>query len=372
MNRVIRKSLAILILISVYPVGLKAQDMPPTLVETDKVETREFNDQITLVGRTAPHVESRIVSEVSGQIQGVNSGEGVWVSKGSPLITLDSDQIGFLYQAKQAEAKQAALQADLAQTNLERNERLFRQELISESTIDSVRTWVAITKARAQQLEAEENRLKRDFDNCTIRAPYSGYTGERLVDIGEWVNPGDPVFEMVELSLIKITIDLPERYFGRLSIGSPVGVSVSNEAQNAPMLKGTVIGIAPNASQETHTFPVIIQVNNDQGRLGGGMLVRATLSLDNKFSSLAVSKDAIIRQGMNTMVYTVVEGKAAPVPVQTTSTDGKMVAVEADGLQEGMEVVVRGNERIFPGSPVRVGNAQPQSQNQKAPANNGG
>ena len=372
MNNAHRKLLAILFLLFVSPIGLKSQEMPPTLVETDRVETREFNDQITLVGRTMPYVESRIVSEVAGQISAVNAGEGTWVTKGSPLVTLDSEQIGYLLQAKEAEAEQARLQAELAKTILQRNERLFKQELLSESTMDSARTWVGMTGARHQQLEAEKNRLRRDYNNCVIRAPYSGYTGRRMVDIGEWVNPGEAVFEMVELSLIKIIVDLPERHFGRLSIGSDVSVSVTGKGQDSQMMNGTVVGIDPNASQETHTFPVIVQVNNDQGRLGGGMLVRATLSLDDKFTSLAVSKDAIIRQGMNTMVYTVVEGKAAPVPVQTTSTDGKMVAVESESLQEGMEVVVRGNERIFPGSPVRVGNGQQQSHDQKASAESGG
>jgi multidrug efflux pump subunit AcrA (membrane-fusion protein) len=125
------------------------------------------------------------------------------------------------------------------------------------------------------------------------------------------------------------------------------------------LLEGTITGIAPNASEETHTFPVIIDVPNPEGKLGGGMLVRATLLLDNKFNSLAVSKDAIVRQGNQTMVYTVADGKAAPVPVVTTSTDGKMVAVVSEQLSAGMPVVVRGNERIFPGSPVNVAGQKP-------------
>ncbi len=335
-----------------------AQEMPPTLVEIDKIQTREFHDQITLVGRTEAHIQSRIVAEVAARIESINAGEGVWVNKGGPLISLESDQIGYLLKAKEAETEQVRLQVELVETIVKRNEKLYTQNLISESTIDSIRTWKGITEARYHQLDAERAKLQQDFDHCTIRAPYSGYTGKRLVNIGEWVIPGNAVFEMVELSLVKITVDLPERYFGRLSKGSPVSVTVSE--RNAGPITGRVTGMAPNASAETHTFPVFIEVTNDSGTLGGGMLVRATLSLDEKYSSLAVSKDAIIRQGPNTMVYTVIEGKAAPISVQTTSSEGKMVAIRGEGLQEGMEVVVRGNERIFPGSPVRVANGGQQ------------
>ena len=112
--------------------------------------------------------------------------------------------------------------------------------------------------------------------------------------------------------------------------------------------------IVSNASEDTHTYRVIVTVDNEEHRLGGVMLVRATLSLDEKFTSLAVNKDAIVRQGMQTMVYTIVDGKAAPIPVTVGSTDGNMIAVEGEGLSEGMTVVIRGNERIFPGSPVRT------------------
>jgi multidrug efflux pump subunit AcrA (membrane-fusion protein) len=67
-----------------------------------------------------------------------------------------------------------------------------------------------------------------------------------------------------------------------------------------------------------------------------------------------VSKDAIIRQGEQTMVYTIVDGKASPIPVKMSSSNGTLVAVSGEGLSEGMPVVVRGNERIFPGSPVQT------------------
>ncbi|MEE8149126.1 MAG: hypothetical protein V3T75_01620, partial [candidate division Zixibacteria bacterium] len=102
-----------------------------------------------------------------------------------------------------------------------------------------------------------------------------------------------------------------------------------------------------------------VAVDNSQGLLGAGMLVRATLSLNKTFSSLAVSKDAIVRQGNQTMIYTINEGKAASISVSTSSTKGQKIAVEGPGLTEGMIVVVRGNERIFPGSRVKTSDGPP-------------
>lgn len=343
---------------------ISSQELPPVLVVTDEVRRMEFSDQITLVGRTEAWVESRVVSQVSGRVQKINAKEGIWLESGRPLVSIDSDRIRFLLKAKQAETAQARLYSELAKTQLERTRELFGKNLVSRTALDSALAWQAIQEERYNELEAERDRLALDLENCVVAAPFSGYTGRKSVDVGEWVNPGMPVFEMVDLSKIRIKVNLPEKYFGHLSVGSQVAITISHD--NSTLSTGIVTGLAPNASPETHTFPVIVEVPNSEGRFGGGMLVRATLSLDERFTSLAVSKDAIVRQGAQTSVYTVIEGKAVLIPVVTSSTNGEMVAVHSEELSAGTQVVVRGNERIFPGAPVNVGGNTPLDEKQES------
>ncbi|GAB4316907.1 MAG: efflux RND transporter periplasmic adaptor subunit [Candidatus Zixiibacteriota bacterium] len=326
--------------------------MPPTLVVTDEVRSMEFHNQVTLIGRTEARSNSKIVAEVSGRVIGINAPEGNAVKKGDVLVSIEPDRIALNLAAKEAEVARAETQMKLAKSNLRRNVELFEQKLIRQITLDSAEAWVAIAEADYRRLDAERQRLALDLDHCSIRAPYNGYTLRRMIDVGEWVSEGTPVFEMVDLSEMKVQVDLPERYYGRLARGSEVAVTVSGDPTNKFI--GTVTGIAPQASEATHTFPVIVTIKNTNGKMGGGKLVRATLTLDDKFTSLAVSKDAIVRQGSQTLIYTVADGKAVPIPVLTSSTEGEMIAIEGDGLQEGMPVVVRGNERIFPGSPVQI------------------
>ena len=337
--------LVILLLSSITLTNLSAQGF---LVETAEVSSMEFHDQINLIGRTEALVESKIVAEIAGKVETINVTEGIKVNKGRPLITIDSSRIFYSFLSTQAEAEQARVSANLATNIYEKAVKLRDKELISESTMDSAYAYNKIQISRYEQLEADKNLKRIDLENCTIRAPYSGYTGRKLVDVGEWVQPGEPVFEMVDLSKIRITVDLPERHFGNLRIGSKVEIYLSNNKEKS--VKGKVVGISPNASQETHTFPVIIEVSNRSGKLAGGMLVKTNLYLDNKFTSLAVSKDAIVQQGFQTMVYTITDGKAESIPVTITSNNGNMVAVTSDALTKGMSIVIRGNERIFPGA----------------------
>jgi len=352
MNRVFenRAGLWGLLLLLVACVSTVAQEMPPTVVLTQPVKKMDFHDQITLVGRTEAIVKSRIVAEVSGRVLSVIAPEGNLMRRGRPLIQIDTTRIALSYQAKKAEAAEARATANLLEGILERADDLYSQKLISELSIDSVRAMTIGAMERFKRLLAEEKNLGEDLADCTIRAPFEGYTGRQLTNAGEWVTPGVPVYEMVDLSRIKIVVDLPERYFGQVAVGS--SAEISQTAGGGQPLSGRVIGISPAATEETHTFPVIVEVDNADGRLGSGMLVRASLFLNETFSSLAVSKDAIVRQGPQTLIYTIVEGKASPITVVTSSTNGIMIAVTGEGLVEGLPIVIEGNERIFPDSPV--------------------
>ena len=331
----------------------------PVLVVTENTTEQTFFNQIKLIGRSTGIIESKIVAEVAGRVESIQATEGSKVSKNQTLLTIDSETINLLYQAKEAEAIQAEQQAKLAAEIKNRATNLSKNNLISSTGLDSAIAWDAIQSAEFQKADAEKKQLQIELENCKIKAPYSGYTGRRLVDIGAWVTPGLPVFEMVDISKIKIIADLPEKYFGQLAIGSPVIVHVSSSDMT---LDGKVVGVSPSASSETHTYPVIIEVTNKDDILASGMLVQVTLSLKKQYTSVAIPKDALIRQGNNTMVYTIVDGKASPIPVTITSTKGATLAVESPMLKSGMAVIVRGNERVYPGAAVTTGQEPPPAE----------
>lgn len=331
--------------------ALSAQDAA-TLVEIATVEERVFHNQLTLVGRTAARAESRVVAEVAGRVRSVDVGEGQRVRRGAPLAQLDCRRIALSLEAKEAEAGQARAQAELAEKELERARELVSTSVFPQRNLDSAAAEAARAAEYYRQLEAERRYLELDRESCRISAPFDGYTVRKLIDVGEWVEAGTPVYEMVDLAVVQVYVDLPEKRFGELEIGSPVVVEVAN----GESWQGEVRGIAPNASETTHTFPVIVGVDNPDGRLAGGMLVRAHLRLRGTFEHLGVSKDAVVRQDGLTVVYTVNEDIATRTPVRVLAQDESFVAIEAlsGSLNAGQAVVVRGNERIFDGSPVRI------------------
>jgi RND family efflux transporter MFP subunit len=345
--------------LSLTPLLVAAQGMPPMLVETDSVTTLEFHDQLTLVGRTIALSNSRIVAEVSGRVIRIDADEGNDIARGETLVSIAAERIRFELDAKRAQVAQAQAAATLAEKELARSRDLHGQNLVSEGGLDRAVAEHQRAQGLHEQYLAEMKQLELDLYNCAIRSPFDGYTVRRLIDVGEWVNRGTPVYEVVDLSVVKVIVDLPERHFGQVDKGTTVSIRTSGGDEP---VTGIVTGVAPNASEVAHTFPVIIEVDNRDHRLGGGMLVKTTLSLNRKFTSLAVSKDAIVRQGNATMVYTIAEGKATPIPVTTSSTLGNMIAISGEGVAQGLTVIVRGNERVYPGSAVRTADAVPPEQ----------
>ncbi len=350
-------------------IASSAYSQGPTLVVTEKVHQQQFYTQIKLIGLTQGIIESNIVAEISGRVESIKTTEGNKIAQGEALLLIDSKPISLSLRAKQAEALQAAVQSELATEQKGRATQLRKDNLISSSGLDSALAWDAIQQAQFQKADAEREQLEIDLANTTIKAPYSGYTGRLLVDVGSWVTPGLPVFEMVDISKIKINADLPEKYFGQLKVGSSVSIKTSSGNNT---LQGVVVGVSPAASKSTHTYPVIIEVDNKDEVIASGMLVQVTLSLNEQFTSLSIPKDAIVRQGDNTIVYTIVDGKASMIPVTILSTEGAMLAVQSPMLHVDMEIIMRGNERVYPGAAVTTGQDAPPEEVQSETADEAG
>ena len=117
--------------------------------------------------------------------------------------------------------------------------------------------------------------------------------------------------------------------------------------------KGIVDAIIPRADRAGRTFPVRIEIPNPKGTIKTGMLGRVTLPVGNSHKAILIPKDALVLSGVGKSVYVVNDQTAHLVQVKTGSAHGSLIEVEGN-LKAGQQVVVRGNERLRPGQPVKV------------------
>jgi RND family efflux transporter MFP subunit len=148
-----------------------------------------------------------------------------------------------------------------------------------------------------------------------------------------------------------VRLDVPERYYQLLRPGDAVLVSI--EALRSQELEGTVYAVVPRANVATRTFPLLIRARNPEGSVGAGMLARVRMTLSTSEETLQVPKDALVRQPQGQVVYVVDGDSVRVVPVRVGRASGDRVEIDGE-LKAGDPVVVRGNERLYPGQKVRI------------------
>lgn len=397
----------ILVLVSCWSLPLQAQQGPPAMVEVAPVVQKTIAQPVTFVGAVEPRRRSQVASEVEGVTSKLYVEEGQSVKQGDTLLDLRQDRLRLALQVGEATAErfrqelaalrngsrpeeveeaQAAVheaEAELEQAQRERS----RQRGLSERGVASVQSredadtaydlahkrllrarkryelvalgpraeHVAQAAAQYRAARAEVARIQHDLRHAQVKAPFEGAVVVKHAEVGQWLDQGDPVVTLIELSPARIPVPVPERYIAQVQIGT--SALVQFDALPGRTWQGTVVSIIPQAT-ESRTFPVVIEVPNPEAHIKSGMFARVTLTVGEQQNALMVPKDAIVAQGPQQIVYVVQDGKATPVPVQR-STFYEGYAVITGPLNPGDPVVIRGNERLQPGQSVQVAQGRP-------------
>ncbi len=232
-----------------------------------------------------------------------------------------------------------------------------------EMAVEGPRT-EAIAQARAQVgvQEAMVDRLHDQITKYTIVSRFAGYVVAEHTEVGQWVKSGDLVAEVVELDTVEIAVQVVEQYIPFVTVGQQVRVDIPSLGER--IFAGEVAMIVPQADVRARTFPVKVRLQNEITNAGplikSGMLARVTMPTGAKQNALLVPKDALVLGKQTTVVYVVnssdptsKQGQVAPVPVELGVAEEDLIQVTG-AVVAGQFVVVRGNERLFPGQAVTV------------------
>ncbi len=324
--------------------------IPPALVTVAEIEEREVAGETRLVGTAFPWRRSTIASEVSGIVDSLQVDEGEVVTEGQVLARLRRDILERLLEIQQADLLTDQAAYLLTVSRRERNEALMNDRVISQQLYDDSRLNEDGARHRVARDEAELRRLRELIDKTVIRAPFSGIVIRKLTEVGEWVDVGGAVVELVDPERMEVRLALPERLLSRIA---PTGIRVQCDALPGVELPAKIASLAPDGDPDTRTFPLRLEVPNVDEQVRGGMLCRAILPLVRSRTALFVPKDAVVDDGRDRVVFAVEEGVARRIPVQRGVAFEDLVEVEGT-LMSGQIVVVRGNEGLQDGQPVKI------------------
>jgi membrane fusion protein (multidrug efflux system) len=213
--------------------------------------------------------------------------------------------------------------------------------------LDAARSEVAAQSALVRRLEREVKLME-------IRAPFDGFVVLRRAEIGEWIEEGGPVCEMVAMETVRVRADVPESAARFARAGEPATVEIEAFGESR---SGKISRLIPRATQQARTFPVEIDLPNADHALLPGLFAWVHVPAGTHERRLLAPKDAIVTHGMDKTIFVVRAGPdgaqtAMPLRAETGIELGGVIEVRAEGLAAGDLVVVRANERLFGPTPV--------------------
>jgi RND family efflux transporter MFP subunit len=328
-----------------------ADGPPPAPVEVSSVIEKEVVTSVTLIGTGEAWIETVVASEQSGLVSDMLVEEGDRVGKGQPLCEQDTKEIKLRIEASRAELGEAEVLKEQAESDYDRQRRLFAINSVSEKAYEDAKFTAEAARKRVSRLRASLSVLEEQLNNKRTRAPVSGYVVQRHCLVGQWLGEGEPVATIVALDPVLFKVPVPERYISAMKKGETAQVTF--DALPGKTFQGRIYAVIPRGDDASRTFPVHIEIGNPEGLIKPGMLGRATIPTGERQRAVLVPKDALVLTSTGTVVYTVVDQQARLVPVKTGAEHGSDIEVEGD-IEPGLAVVVRGNERLRPGQPVQV------------------
>ncbi len=322
----------------------------PSLVETTKLVKGEVNPLQEFVGTLQFDRNSVLAAQNSGVVKQLRFEVGDKVKKGDVLVQVDADVLNAQVAAAQANVMSAKNEKANAKKDFVRYTKLLSTKAISQKQYDDAQLKYNTTTSSLKALQAQLRELQIQRDKKAIKAPFDGIIVEKKIDLGEWVNAGTAVLSMVDTSKAEITVNVPLTIVNGLKKGDQYDINVGNN-----ILKANLQAAIPSGDKLTRTFPVKFKAKTNGTFLFDGQQAKVSLSQNAKKESLLLPRDAVIKRfGQNVIFAVNNESMAQMIPVQIVGYVGKQIAINAKGIQAGMQIISKGNERVFPNSPVKV------------------
>lgn len=309
--------------------------MPPTLVETIRVKVGQLPSQFETIGSLRAQESIVVRPEVAGRIDKIHFTEGQNVAAGSLLFSLDD-------ALTRADLNEAEANLQNSQRAAKRAGELAQRQLIASADLDTARAALSVNQARAASARTR-------LDKTRIRAPFAGVTGLRQVSVGDYVNVGQALVDLVRLDPIELDLRAPEVVLSSLKLGQRVDFGVDSFRDQ--VFSATVVAIAPTIDAGGRSVSLRARLENPDQKLRPGMSARVRITLDSNARALLVPEQAIWPNGEQKMVYVVVDGAAKLVPVTLGARQPGTVEVTS-GIKEGDEVVVAGQLKLHDGAKV--------------------
>jgi membrane fusion protein, multidrug efflux system len=323
-------------------------------VERGAAKRGDVAAHLTVVGNLIGLQTVDVAPRTGGRLLSVSVQLGDAVRRGQVIARVEDREI--VEQVNQAEAsmnvsratiRQREADLKVAELNFDRSRNLFARQLLAKQALDDAESrylaavaQLDLSKAQQSQNEARLQELKFNLNNTIITSPVDGFIGRRNVDPGAMVNTNTAIASVVDISRLKLVVNVVEKDLRMVNAGD-VGV-VEVDAYPGEKFNGRIARVAPVLDPATRTAPIEIEIPNGGNRLKPGMYARISLTVEERKNTLVAPKNAIIDFENKRGVWQPnADNRAQFVPV-TLGIEGPETIEITSGLKEGDRFVTTG------------------------------
>jgi membrane fusion protein (multidrug efflux system) len=314
------------------------------------VELRDVEERIEATGELLAKDQARIAAEVPGRVTQILRDEGEGVQAGEVVLEIDPERRRLELQDARARVSEAQAALRDKEREAKRVRELHRKDVASEAQLDQAETGLELTGSRLAAARAQLGVAERALRDASVAAPFAGLVSRRLVSVGEFVQAGTALFELVALDPIEVEFHLAEKDSSRVAVGHSLSVQVSPHPDRK--FPAVVNLVSPTIDPRTRTLRVKAELTNPDGLLKPGLFARVDLGVARRSGVPTIPEEAVLYRADGAVVFRVGEGnrverRAVEIGLHL---DGAVEVVQ--GLAGGDVVVRRGHAELVEGALV--------------------
>lgn len=310
-----------------------------------------------VAGVLEPRRSVALFAETRGPVIDVGAEELDWVTADQMLVRIDPLLATVALERAEAAVTRTESELALARSNLARRKSLSERGVASEAALEDAESAERVAAAGLRDARAERVRARDDLAKQTVAAPFAGVLRTFSVEVGEYLNEGQQLGELLDLSSARAKLGLADREIVAVRSGQPVEVRV--EAYPGEVFAGRIIRVGAASDADTGKFPIEIEIANSEVRLLPGMVVRALLDLGEPVTRTLVPREATLDEFGLRFVW-VIEREAGVDVARRRRVEVRPLAFRpgvfelVSGLEEGMRIAVTDIRQLRDGERVRV------------------
>jgi membrane fusion protein, multidrug efflux system len=321
---------------------------PPATVSSVNAQLQDWTNSLSAIGTLRAHRAVDLSPEITGTIRSVHIQSGDHVSKGQVLLEMNDD-------VERAQLRTLMAARDLARVTLERDRKQLAIQTVPVQQVDADE---ADLKSKEAQVEAQNALLTKK----RILAPFSGEIGITTVAPGQYVNPGDKLANLQDLSRLVIDFSVPQSESTLVKMGSKVELKIDSFPDQ--IFHGVISARNPSVDASTRNLQIEASIKNQRHHLLPGMFAQVSVMAGEQHRYVTLPQTAVAYNPYGAIVFVVKEDKgsdgqphkvAQQVIVKTGPTRGDQVAI-LSGVVEGAEVVSSGQLKVKNGTPLIINN----------------